>query len=97
MPGGFFLGSHSEWKSPKGEGTELAAMGYNSQEKVYTYDAFSSMGEAEHSKGTVAGDIWTWTSDEKMGGKVMKVRFTIKELSPTSYTFKFEMVPEGGE
>jgi hypothetical protein len=36
-------------------------------------------------------------SNEKMGGKVMRGRFTVKELSPTSYTFKFEMAPEGGD
>ncbi len=97
MPGGFFVVSHSEWKGPMGEGTELAVMGYSSGEKVYTYHAFNSMGEAVDSKGTVDGDTWTWTSDEKMGGKRMKGRFTIKELSPASYTFKFEMAPEGGE
>lgn len=97
MPGGFFLVSHSEFKGSMGEGTELSVMGYNSDEKVYTYHAFNSMGEAEASNGTVDGDTWTWTSNEKMGGKPMKGRFTIKELSSTSYTFRFETAPEGGD
>ena len=97
MEGGFFLVTHSDFKSPMGPGTELSVIGYNTEEKVYTYDAYNSMGEADHSKGTVAGDTWTWTSDEKMGGKEIKGRFIIQELSPTSYSFKFEMQPEGGE
>ncbi len=53
MPGGFFLVSHSEFKGSMGEGTELSVMGYNSDEKLYTYHPFNSMGEAEASNGTV--------------------------------------------
>jgi hypothetical protein len=98
MPGDFFLVTHSQWKGASmGEGTGLAVMGYNADEKVYTYNAFNSMGEAEASKGKVDGDTWTWTSNEKMGGKPTKSRFTVKELSPTSYSFKFEIAPEGGD
>jgi len=97
MPGGFFLVSHGQWKSdPIGEGTELGVMGYNTDEKVYTYNEFNSMGEAEVSKGTVDGDTWTWTSNSKMGGKQIKGRFIMKQLSPASYSFKFEMADEGG-
>jgi len=97
MPGGFFLTSHSNMKTPMGPGTELAVMGYKPDDKVYTYDAYNSMGEADHSTGTLSGDTWTWTSDEKVGGKMIKGRFIIKELSPTAYSFKFDMQPEGGE
>jgi hypothetical protein len=32
-----------------------------------------------------------------MGGQKMKGRFTVKELSSTSYTFKFELAPTGGD
>jgi len=97
MPGKFFLVTHSSVNSPMGPGTEIAVMGYKADDKVYTYDAYNSMGEADHSTGTVSGDTWTWTSDTKMGGKVLKGRFIIKELSPTSYSFKFDMQPEGGQ
>jgi len=27
----------------------------------------------------------------------MRGRYIVKQLSPTSYTFKFEMAPEGGD
>lgn len=96
MDGKFFLVSHSTMNGPMGKGTEMAVMGYKSDDKVYTYDAFNSMGEAEHSTGTVSGDTWTWTSTEKMNGKSYNGRFIIKELTSTSYSFKYDMQPEGG-
>jgi Protein of unknown function (DUF1579) len=95
LDGGYFLAMNSDFKSAMGNGTEVSYMGYNLEDKVYTYDAFSSMGEAEHSKGTVSGDTWTFTSDEKMGGQTVKGRFIMKILSPTSYTFKFDMSQDG--
>ncbi|MGB9075131.1 MAG: DUF1579 family protein [Terriglobales bacterium] len=96
MDGGFFLVIHSAFKSAAmGNATGTAYMGYDPQEKVYTYDAFSSMGENIHSKGTLDGDTWNWTNDMKMGPQTMKTRYTMKILSPTSYTFKFEMSQDG--
>jgi len=96
MEGGFFLVLHSQYKSAAmGDGSGIAFMGYNADEKVYTYDEFNSSGEANHSKGTVEGDTWTWMSDLKMGPQTMKGRFTMKILSPTSYLYKFEVSPDG--
>jgi hypothetical protein len=69
----------------------LAIMGYNAGEKVYTYDAFNNFGEADHFKGSVQGDTWTWHSEGMFAGKPTKLRFTAKEVSPTMYTMKFEM------
>ncbi|HJZ69967.1 MAG TPA: DUF1579 family protein [Blastocatellia bacterium] len=96
MPGGFFLVTHTEGKGMMGELKELAVMGYDPMEKVYTYDAFNSFGEAEHFKGTVQGDTWTWTSKGNFGGKLTDMRFTAKEVSPTSYTMKLEIAGDGG-
>jgi Protein of unknown function (DUF1579) len=97
MPGGFFLVSHSNENTPRGKGKGLAIFGYDPNEKVYTFQAYNSMGEALHAKGMLSGDTWTWTNEEKMQGKLMRGRYTVKVLSPTSYTFKFEMAPEGGD
>lgn len=96
MPGHFFLIFHSTETSPMGHAVGTAYMGYNSEDKNYTFDAFNSMGEAEHAKGTADGDTWTWTLTEKMGGQAMKGRYTITVASPTSYNFKYEVAPEGG-
>jgi len=97
MPGSFFLVTHSEFKDPTSEATGLAVMGYNTNDKVYTYHEFDSMGEAVAATGTIEGDTWTWRSEDKMGGKVMKGRYTVKVLSPTSYTFKYEMASDTGD
>ncbi len=95
MDGGFFVVIHSAYKTPEGDGTGTSFLGYDPQEKVYTYDEFNSQGEVVHAKGTVNGDTWIWTSDMKMGPQTAKGRFTEKILTPTAYTFKFEMSPDG--
>jgi len=95
MDGAFFLVTHSEFNGAMGKGTETAYMGYDSNEKMYTYDSFNSLGEADHAKGNVDGDTWTWHSDTRMGPQTMKGRLTIKVLSATAYNFKFEMSPDG--
>jgi hypothetical protein len=97
MDGGFFLVIHSDFKSGMGNSTGTAYMGYDPQEKVYTYDEFNSMGENIHSKGTVDGDTWSWSNDMKMGPQTMKAHYTMKALSPTSYTFKFEVSSDGSK
>lgn len=97
MPGGFFLLSHGSETGAMGNATSLAVYGYNSNEKVYTFNEFSSSGEAIHAKGTVSGDTWTWTNEDKMDGKTVHGRYTVKVISPTSYTAKLELQVEGAE
>ena len=48
-------------------------------------------------KGTLSGDTWVYNGESKMNGKVIKGRFTMKELGPTSYTYKFEMSMDGSK
>jgi hypothetical protein len=78
-----------------GNGLGLSVMGYSADDKAYTYREFNSFGEFDDSRGALAGDTWTWTSDEKMGSMTMKGRFTMKMTSATSYTFMFEMSQDG--
>jgi hypothetical protein len=97
MEGKYFVMMHEKFSGAMGNGTAVAFMGYDPDQKMYTYNEFNSMGEAVKSTGTVEGDTWTFTDTQKMGGKMINGRYTMKILSPTSYTFKFEMQPEGGE
>jgi len=98
MEGGFFLVGHSDFNGAgMGTGKGLAIMGFDSDRKMYTYQEYSSLGEADASLGSVDGDTWTWSNEQKMGGQIMKGRFSIKQLSATSYAFKFEMAPPGGD
>ena len=96
LDGNFFLVEHSDGDlGAMGKLKELAIMGYDSEKKVYTYHAFNSAGQAETATGTIDGDTWTWTSDEHFNGMTMKGRYTMKVLSPTSYTMKFELSQDG--
>ena len=90
MPGGFFLETRTEGRGAMGVLKGLAIMGYDAEEKEYTYVAFNNLGEADRFKGSVEGDTWTWKSEGKIDGKKAKLRFTAKEASPTMYTMKFD-------
>jgi len=95
MEGGFYLVCQTDYKGVMGTGVGTSYMGYSADDKVYTYHEFNSWGEFEEAKGAVDGDTWTWMSDEKMNGMPMKGRFKMKILSPTSYTFSYEMSQDG--
>jgi len=98
MPGNYFLQSHSEAKMPAeigGDSKEFAVMGYDTQANVYTYDSFNSQGRHESSKGTLSGDTWTWTSSSNYVGMEIQGKMTIKTVSPTSYTMKYEVSMDG--
>jgi len=95
MDGGFFVVMHSTYKSPMGDGEGISFIGYDPDDKKYTYNEFNSQGEAVVSKGVVDGDDWTWIGDMKMPAG--KGRFSEKVLSPTSYTYKFEFSPDGSK
>lgn len=95
MEGKFFIVMDSKFKGAMGDGTALAVMGFDPDKKVYTYNEFNSMGQVNHSEGTITGDTWNWTSDENMGGQTFKGRYTMKVLSPTAYSFKYEVSQDG--
>jgi len=98
MEGAFFLVENGEADMEgMGKMKELVVMGYDPDQKVYTYRNFNSMGQSELSTGKVDGDTWTWTGDEHFGGMTMKGRVTLKVLSATSYTTKFELSMDGNE
>ena len=96
MLGDFFVVFHGDGTAQMGPVKTLAAIGYDSKEKAYTFDEFTSTGEHAKAMGTVSGDTWTWTFSGNEGGKDFKGRFTLKEVSPTSYTFTNELSIDGG-
>jgi len=88
----------SKGTGPMGPTKNIGILGYNTEEKVYTYYGVdnSNMTMASVPRGTIRGDTWTYTDEGTMGGKKIKSRVTIKELSPTSYSFRMEMQgPDG--
>jgi hypothetical protein len=97
MDGGFFLVTQSEFQGPMGKGSETAYMGYDSSDKLYTYDSFNTLGGADHAKGSLDGDTWTWMSETRIGPQALKGRLTIKMRSASAYDFKYETSPDGVE
>jgi hypothetical protein len=94
MPGGSLLVSRQDGEAAPASGG-LAVMAYNTEEKTYTYHVVKETGEAEDLKGTFEADTWTWTSSPAAGKQTRHSRLTIQEISPTSYSLKFETSPEG--
>ena len=97
MEGQFYLVCHTDFKTTMGNGSGISVLGYSTDDKIYTYREFNSWGEFDDSKGSLDGDTWTWTNEEKMNGQVMKGRFTMKVTSPTSYNFTYEMSQDGSK
>ena len=96
--GRFSVICRSEGTTPMGPSKSIGILGYSAEEKVYTYYGVdnTSMTMASVPRGTVKGDTWSYTDEGMMGGNKFKSRVTIKELSPTAYTFKMEMQgPDG--
>jgi uncharacterized protein DUF1579 len=96
--GHFSVVCRSEGKTPMGPNKALGILGYSTEEKVYTYYGIdnTNMTMASVPRGTVKGDTWSYTDQSVMGGQKMKSRMTLKELSPTSYTFLMEIQgPDG--
>jgi len=99
MPGNFFVQSKTKSQMPAeigGDTESLGIMGYDTQQNTYTSDHYSSAGQHESAKGTLTGgDTWTWTSSMTYGSMEIQQKMTIKTLSPTSYTMKFEVSMDG--
>jgi Protein of unknown function (DUF1579) len=88
----------SEGTTPMGPTKSLGILGYNPEEKVYTYYGTDNSGMTMSSvpKGTFKDGTWTYHDQGTMGGKPYKSRVIIKQLSPTSYSFKMDVQgPDG--
>ncbi len=93
---GFFLRCTGDGKDPVGEVKSIGLMGFDPENKVYTYYGADSRGMGMGGHGTLKGNVWTYTSTAKMKGKTMESRWVMTENSPTAYTFKWEMKDEKG-
>jgi hypothetical protein len=96
VSGGFFLETHSSMHSVMGDVRGVRVLEYNPADKVYTYNAYNSLGEHQMATAHVLDNIWTWTSEAQMNGLIAKGRYTITVVSPASYTFKYETLTQTG-
>jgi len=95
-PGGFFVVCNTDGKGPAGEMKGVGILGWDADEKAYTSYGIDNMGFAALYRGHRRNDVWTWTGRMKVGGKEIRGRYTLKELSPTAYKFKWEMAEGDG-
>jgi hypothetical protein len=93
--GGFSVVCKSSGKSPMGVMKGLGILSYDAENKSYLYFGIDNMGMAESAVGHVENDVWTYTNESKMGGKTYKGRYTIGDVKPDSYSFKWELSEDG--
>lgn len=95
--GGFQVICKGVGQSPSGPATTLGVLAYNTTDKTYTYYGIDNSGTSELSTGSYRDKTWTFTANSTMGGEPVKSRFTMIEVSPTAYTFKWETSPDGSK
>jgi hypothetical protein len=93
--GGFQLVCHSSGKGPMGTMKGEGVMAWSPEDKVYKYMGWDSNGMMMHATGTPSGNAWHWKGEEKMGGKLIRQRYTVTLTSPTTQTFKWETSEDG--
>jgi hypothetical protein len=85
-------------KGPMGPLEGLGIMGWSTEEKVYVYYGVdnSPMAWASVPRGTFADGVWTYDDESKMGGKMVKSRYVIKQTGKNSYSGTWSVMgPDG--
>ncbi len=93
---GFFLMCTSDGKDPVGSMKGIGLMGWDAENKVYTNYGADSRGFCGPSEGTLKGNVWTFTSSMKVKGKTIHGRYIATEVSPSEFTFKWDMEDDKG-
>lgn len=89
--GGFAVLCHGSSSMPGMKSTDVALISYDTEAKNYIYSEADSTGTVGVFRGSLDGDMWTWTADAPMNGQMMKQRFTMKFSSKDAFDFKFEI------
>lgn len=74
---------------------KVSIFGYDPEAGTYFCDVYMG-GQRVYYTGSREGNIWTFVSDSKEGGKTFKFRWTIVGESPTLITSKLEYSEDGG-
>ena len=93
--GEFFVVCHTDGTSAMGKSKGMSIFGWDSDHKTYTFQSIDSLGMASTAKGKIDGNTWTWSSEEKMGGKTMKSRFVLVQESPDRRRMSWSISPDG--
>lgn len=95
-PGKFFVQRTYQGKSPMGEMQGIEILAYDTAKKVYTYNAFDSLGMIGSGTLNVKGNTWTATGTSTMGAMTMRDRCTLEFGADNStLTIKCSMSTDG--
>ena len=61
ISGGYFVESHRDCKTPRGEVTQVEVFGYDFQKRVYMYWGFNGSAVSTYTAPSMDGDTVTWT------------------------------------
>jgi hypothetical protein len=80
-------------KGPMGPMKSMGLMGWNAEEKTYTYYALDSAPSASLAvaRGTLKGSTWTFVDEQRMEGKLVKSRYVMVEKGKDAYDFRWEV------
>ena len=93
--GEFFVVCHTTGTTPMGKTAGMSIFGWDADHMTYTFQSIDNFGMASTAKGKADGNTWTWTNEEKMGGKKMKSRFVVVEETPDHKTMSWSISPDG--
>jgi hypothetical protein len=79
----------------KGKMKVLQVFEYSPATKRYSIYGFDNTGDAESMTGSVKGNIWTFTSAERIQGKTVNALWTFKEESAGSLSADFKVSTTG--
>src|SRR5690349_6975701 len=61
ISGGFFVESHRDCKTPRGDITQVEVFGYDFQKRVYSYWGFNGSAVSTYTASSMDGDTVIWT------------------------------------
>jgi uncharacterized protein DUF1579 len=80
---------------PMGPMKGMGVITYDREDKMYEYFGIDSTGMSEKAEGKYENDSYVYTNEGKMNGKSYKGRYTMSNMKPDSYDFKYEMSEDG--
>jgi Protein of unknown function (DUF1579) len=95
-PGNFFVQRSYQAKSPNGEMQGLEILAYDGVKKIYTFNAFDSLGNMASGTMTVKGNTWTSTGTMTMAATTMRDRCSLEfGAGGSTLTMKCEISRDG--
>ncbi len=94
--GGFQLVCKSSGIFPSGKRSGMSIFGYDPESGAYTHFNIDSTGGFDIAVGSVSEEGWVFGSERPVGDDIVRARYMVQEVTPTSKKFTFEMQKEGG-